>query len=215
MWIYMKMLEHPVCIQRCDLKVAKALYAQYGGPDSELAAALRYMTQRYTMPDERCKALLTDIATEEIGHWEMIGAMIYQLTRDATPGAIKAAGLEGYYAQHDSALYPAGSDGVPFTAAYFQSTGDPVADLTEDMAAEQKARAAYERIMTLTEDPDVLAPLRFLREREVVHFQRFGEALQIVQAKLPPMVQPVPAAANCTCGRQTGRKVCGCGRSVQ
>lgn len=146
--------------------------------------------------------------TEEIGHWEMIGAMIYQLTRNASAQAIRAAGLEDFYAQHDSALYPCGSDGVPFTAAYFQSTGDPVADLSEDMAAEQKARATYERLIFLTDDPDVITPLKFLREREIVHFQRFGEALNYVQNTLDKkLLRERPAC------ERAARK-CGCTRSL-
>ena len=177
MWIYEKKLEHPVKIKNKDLKMAKALMAQYGGPDSELSASIRYLSQRYTMPTGKSKALLTDIGTEELAHVEMIAAMIYQLTRNATPEELKAAGLEGFYTQHDSAIYPADANGVPWTAAYIQSMGDPVTDITEDMAAEQKARATYEHLIDLTDDPDVIQPLKFLWAREIVHFQRFGEAL--------------------------------------
>jgi spore coat protein JC len=177
MWIYEKKLEHPVKIKNKDLKMAKALMAQYGGPDSELSASIRYLSQRYTMPTGKSKALLTDIGTEELAHVEMIAAMIYQLTRNATPEELKAAGLEGFYTQHDSAIYPADANGVPWTAAYIQSMGDPVTDITEDMAAEQKARSTYEHLIDLTDDPDVIQPLKFLWAREIVHFQRFGEAL--------------------------------------
>lgn len=177
MWIYEKRLEYPVNIRSKDLKMAKALFAQYGGPDGELSAALRYLTQRYTMPTGKSKALLTDIGTEEMAHVEMIATMIYQLTRDATPEELKEAGLAGYYAQNDSALYWVDANGVPWNASYIRALGDPVADLHEDMAAEQKARATYEHLIRLTDDPDVIQPLKFLWAREIVHFQRFGEAL--------------------------------------
>lgn len=177
MWIYEKKLEFPVKIKNKDLRMAKFLMAQYGGPDSELSASIRYLSQRYTMPTSKTKGLLTDIGTEELAHVEIIATMIYQLTKDATPDELKAAGLGGYYAEHDKAIYPADANGVPWTGAYVQSIGDPVTDLTEDMAAEQKARSTYEHLIDLTDDPDVIAPLRFLWAREVVHFQRFGEAL--------------------------------------
>lgn len=181
MWIYQKKLEYPVNITCPDLNMAKALFAQYGGPDSELAAGMRYLTQRFTMPDDRCRATLNDIGSEELAHWEMIGTMIHQCMRGASIEDIKAAGLAGYYTMHDHSVFPADPNGVPFTAAYIQSTGDPIADLTEDMAAEQKARVTYEHLMTLTTNRELLDPLRFLREREIVHFQRFGECLEIVQ----------------------------------
>ena len=162
--------------------MAKALRAQYGGPDSELGASMRYLTQRFSMPDNRVRATCNDIGTEELAHWEMIGTMIYQCMRGASLAEIEAAGLLGYYTMHDHGVYPADPNGVPFTASYIQCTGDPVADLVEDLAAEQKARATYEHLMTLTENPQLLGPLHFLREREIVHFQRFGECLEIVQA---------------------------------
>lgn len=181
MWIYQKMLQYPVNITRPDLRMAKSLFAQYGGPDSELAAGLRYLTQRYSMPIDRCRATLTDIGTEELGHWEMIGTMIFQCMRGATMDQIKAAGLAGYYTMHSKGIYPADPNGVPFTSSYIACTGDPIADITEDMAAEQKARATYEHLMTQTDNPEIIDPLRFLREREVVHFQRFGECLSILQ----------------------------------
>lgn len=184
MWIYEKKLQYPVNIKKKDVKMAKVMMTQYGGPDGELSAALRYLTQRYTMPTGKSKALLTDIGTEELAHVEMIAAMIYQLIRDATPEELQAGGLGGFYAQHNHALYWNDANGVPWTAAYVQSQGDPVADLHEDLAAEQKARATYERLITLTDDPDVIDPLRFLRQREVIHFQRFGEALNDVQFHL-------------------------------
>jgi len=175
MWKYEKKLEYPVNIKRKDLKMAKALFSQYGGPDSELSAALRYMNQRYTMPDDKGKALLTDIATEELAHLEMIAAMVYQLMQGATIEELKAADLGGTFAQHDSGLFPTDANGVPWTAAYIETTGDHIADLESNMAAEQRARATYEHLMDMTNDPDVLAPLSFLRQREVVHYQRFKE----------------------------------------
>ena len=175
MWTYEKKLEYPVNITNKDLKLAKALYSQYGGPDSELSAALRYLNQRYTMPDEKGKALLTDIATEELAHLEMIAAMIYQLMKGATIEEIKKEGLIGNFTQHNSGLFINDANGIPFTSAYIDTTGDHIADLESDMAAEQRARATYEHLMDLTNDPSVLAPLAFLREREVVHYQRFKE----------------------------------------
>lgn len=181
MWVYSKKLQFPVNIRKNDLRIAKLLYAQYGGPDSELSAGIRYLSQRYSMLDDRCKALLTDIGTEEMAHWEMLGTMIYQLTRNVSASMLKASGLDQNYVQHGLGVYPADASGVPWTAAYIAVSGDPVVDLSEDMAAEQKARITYEHLMNLTDDPDVISPLRFLREREVVHFQRFGEALNIVQ----------------------------------
>lgn len=181
MWIYQKKLEYPVNITIPDPKMAKLLLAQYGGPDSELGAGLRYLTQRFTMPDNRCRATLNDIGTEELAHWEMLGTMIYQCLRGASHKEIEAAGLAGYYTMHNHGVYPADPNGVPFTAAYIQCTGDPIADLVEDLAAEQKARATYEHLMALTDNVEVLRPLQFLREREIVHYQRFGECLNIVQ----------------------------------
>ena len=181
MWIYEKRLQHPVDIKKGDLKMAKVIMAQLGGPDSELAAALRYLSQRFSMPTGKTKALLTDIGTEEMAHLEMIGTMVYQLMKGSTPAEIKAAGLEGFHTKHDHGIYPADANGIPWTAAYIQSIGDPVTDLYEDLAAEQKARTTYEHLMNLTNDPDVLKPLGFLWQREIVHFQRFGEALNEVQ----------------------------------
>ena len=175
MWLYEKKLEYPVNIKRKDLKMAKAMLSQYGGPDSELSAATRYLNQRYTMPDEKGFALLTDIGTEEIGHWEMIGTIVKQLMKGATVEELKANGLEGIYAQHDGATFITDANGVPFTTAYIEASGDFRADLESDMAAEQRARATYEHLMDLTNDPDVLGPLSFLRQREIVHYQRFKE----------------------------------------
>ena len=175
MFSYQKRLQYPVNIRKKDLRMAKYLITQYGGSNGELAAALRYLNQRYTMPDNRGKALLTDIGTEELAHIEMISTMIYQLMKDATMEEIKAAWLDAHYAEHNRALYPTDANGMPFTVTYFATTGDPIADLQEDMAAEQKARAVYENLIDLTTDPDVIAPLLWLRQREVVHFARFKE----------------------------------------
>lgn len=175
MWTYSKKLQYPVSIKSKDLAMAKYIITQFGGSNGELGATLRYLTQRYTMPDDKGKALLTDIGTEELAHMEMISAMVYQLTKDATMDEIKAAGLEAHYTEHGVSLYPTDANGVPFTVSYFAVTGDPVADLAEDMAAEQKARATYENLMNLTNDPDLLAPLSFLRQREIVHYERFKE----------------------------------------
>ena len=175
MWKYEKMLQYPINIKKKDLRMAKYLVTQYGGSNGELAAAWRYLNQRYTMPDEKGKALLTDIGTEELAHVEMISAMIYQLTKDATMDELRAAGLDTNYAEHGISLYPTDVNGVPFTVAYFAATGDPVADLSEDMAAEQKARAVYENLINLTNDMDVIGPLLYLRQREIIHFNRFKE----------------------------------------
>ncbi len=175
MWKYEKRLQYPININRKDLQMAKYLVEQYGGANGEMAAALRYLNQRYTMPDERGKALLSDIGTEELAHIEMICTMIYQLTKNATVDELKAAGLGANYAGHRDALYPTDATGNPFTVTYFAATGDPIADLYEDMAAEQKARAVYENLITMTDDPNVIGPLLWLRQREVVHFNRFKE----------------------------------------
>lgn len=184
MWIYDKKLEYPVKIKTPNPKMAKYIITQYGGPDGELGASIRYLSQRFSMPTEQAKSILNDIGTEELAHLEMVGAMVYQLTRNVPAKVLEKEGLGAYYVDHDTAIYPVSAAGVPFTASYLQSKGDPIADLYEDLAAEQKARATYEYLIKLSDDPDILDPLRFLREREVVHFQRFGEALRIVQDKL-------------------------------
>lgn len=183
MWIYEKRLEHPVRITKPNPLMAKLLMAQYGGPDSELGAGLRYLTQRYSMTDERVIATLSDIGTEELAHWEMLAAMIHQCMQGATCKELDAAGLAGYYVIHNHGVFPVDPNGVPFTTAYIACTGDPIADLSEDMAAEQKARVTYENLMNMTDNPQILEPLYFLREREVVHYQRFGECLEIVQGR--------------------------------
>lgn len=175
MWTYSKKLQYPISIKNKDLKMAKYIITQFGGPNGELAASMRYISQRYTMPVKKGKALLTDIGSEELGHMEMVSTIVYQLTQGATMDEIKAAGLQSYYTEHGCSLYPVDANGVPFTAAYFAATGDPVADIAEDMAAEQKARAVYENLMDQTNDPDILAPLSFLRQREIVHYERFRE----------------------------------------
>ena len=180
MWVYQKTLQHPVNIKNMDLKMAKYLITQFGGPNGELAASLRYLSQRYTMPTGKTRALLTDIGTEELAHVEMIASMVYQLTADATPEQLKAAGLGTNYAQNGFGIYPSDANGVPFTTAYIAVMGDPVTDLHEDMAAEQKARTTYDNILTLVKDNEVADPIKFLRAREIVHFQRFGEALRMV-----------------------------------
>lgn len=175
MWKYEKKLQYPVNIKKKNVQMAKYIITQNGGANGELGATLRYLNQRYTMPDERGKAVLSDIATEEMAHMEIISAMVYQLLDGATPEELKTAGLGSQYTEHGNAVYPQNADGMPFTAAYFAVTGDPLADLAEDMAAEQKARATYENLMNLTDDEDILAPLSFLRQREVIHYERFKE----------------------------------------
>ena len=181
MWYYVKTLEYPINLKSCDLNMAKLIITQYGGPDGELGAALRYLNQRYTMPTNKSKGLLTDIGTEEMGHVEMLGTMVYQLMENASIEQIKAAGLDGHYADHGKALFYTDATGNPWTATYIQAKGDVIADIHEDMAAEQKARATYEWLINLTDDHDIKKILGFLREREVVHYQRFGEALMDIQ----------------------------------
>lgn len=183
MFKYEKTLEYPINIRKKDLKMAKLLVAQFGGPDGELGASLRYLTQRFSMPDDRGKALLSDIGTEELGHVEMICTMIHQLIEGASIDEIKAAGLDAWYTEHNKGVYPMDASGVPFTAAYIASTGNPIVDLQEDLAAEEKARATYENLMDLTNDESLLAPLSFLRQREVVHYIRFKELLEYYKQK--------------------------------
>ena len=180
MWRYEKRLQFPVKIQPPNARLAKAIVSQLGGPDGELAASLRYLSQRYAMPTRENMALLTDIGTEELAHMEIISAIIRQLTQNLTLDQIRAQGFDDYYVDHTLGIWPQAASGAAFTAAYFQSKGDPITDLSEDMAAEQKARTTYENLIRLADDPDVLAPLRFLREREIVHYQRFGEALRSI-----------------------------------
>lgn len=175
MYSYVKLTNFPVNIKKKDLKMAKYIITALGGSAGELAAALRYFSQKFTMPDERGKALLNDIATEELGHCEMIGTIVSQLTKDATVKELEDAGLGSMYVEHGKGIFPVNANGVDFTASYFASTGDPIVDLSEDMAAEQKARISYEHLINLATDEDVIAPLLFLRQREVIHFNRFKE----------------------------------------
>ena len=185
MWTYNKMLQYPIDIKCKDPKLAKVIISQYGGPDGELAASLRYLSQRFGMPDQNSKAVLNDIGTEELAHLEMVGTIVHQLTKDASIEEIENAGLSAYYTDHGLDVYPSSAAGVPFTAAYIAAKGDPIANLQEDLAAEQKARATYEKLINLSRDnKEVVEVLKYLREREVVHFQRFGEALRGVQDKL-------------------------------
>ncbi|WP_134158383.1 manganese catalase family protein [Alicyclobacillus sacchari] len=180
MWIYEKKLQYPVRVSKCDPRLAKMLIEQYGGADGELSAALRYLNQRYSIPD-KVIGLLTDIGTEEFAHLEMIATMVYKLTKDATPEQLRAAGLADHYVNHSHALFYHDAAGNPWTATYIQAKGDPIADLYEDIAAEEKARATYQWIIDNTDDPDIVDSLRFLREREVVHSLRFREAVEILK----------------------------------
>lgn len=184
MFVYEKKLQYPVNIKQTNPKLAKIIITQYGGPDGELGASLRYLSQRFTMPIPELKGVLTDIGTEELGHLEMIGAIVYQLTKDMTEEDVKKAGFEDYFVDHTAGIYPQGASGTPFTAAALQSKGDAITDLHEDMAAEQKARTTYDNILRFCDDYDVKDAIRFLRAREVVHYQRFGEALRLITDKL-------------------------------
>ena len=184
MWTYEKRLQFPVKITKTCPKTAQLIISQYGGPDGELSASMRYLSQRYTMPVKTVGGLLTDIGTEELAHMEIICAMVYQLTRDLTVEQAQAAGFDAYYIDHTKALWPQAAAGVPFTSLEFQSKGDAIADLTEDLAAEQKARVVYDNLLRMITDPEVREPLKFLRTREIVHFQRFGEALEKTKERL-------------------------------
>lgn len=184
MWAYEKRLQYPVNIKNPNPKLAKLIITQLGGPDGETGAAMRYLSQRYSMPYSKVKATLTDIGTEELGHMEIVSAIVYQLTRNLTPEQIKQSGFDTYFVDHTTGIYPIAASGTPFSATTFQSTGDVITDLTEDLAAEQKARLTYDNILRLVDDNDVKDPIRFLRQRELVHFQRFGESLRITQDNL-------------------------------
>ena len=184
MWTYEKRLQFPVKITQTCPKTAKLIISQYGGPDGELSASLRYLSQRYSMPVKAVGGLLTDIGTEELAHMEMICAMVYQLTKNLTPEQVKEEGFDAYYIDHTTGLWPQAASSLPFCATEFQSKGDAIADLTEDLAAEQKARVVYENLLRVVRDPEVREPLKFLRAREIVHFQRFGEALERTKDKL-------------------------------
>lgn len=184
MFVYEKELQYPVRITRPDPRMAAAIVSQYGGPDGELGASLRYLSQRFSMPDPRIKGLLTDVGVEELGHLEIVGAMIYQLTKGMCENDLKQGGFDAYFTDHTLGVYPQSAAGQPFTAAYIGVKGDPVTDLHEDLAAEQKARTTYENLLHLADDPDVKDVLRYLRQREIVHYQRFAEALGMVRDRL-------------------------------
>ncbi len=184
MWQYEKKLQYPVNIKNSNPKMAQLIISQYGGPDGEGGAALRYLSQRYTMPYPELKAILTDIGTEELAHLEIVSAIVYQLTRNLSEKDILNSGFAPYFTDHTTGIYPIAASGEAFSALTFQSTGDTLADLHEDLAAEQKARTTYDNLLRLVDDPDVREPLKFLREREIVHYQRFGEGLRIATDRL-------------------------------
>ena len=184
MWIYEKKLQYPVKIKNPNPLYAQIIISQVGGPDGELGASMRYLQQRYSMPYKEVVGILTDVGTEELAHIEMVSAIIYQLTKDLSMDEIKASGFDKYYVDHTLGLWPQSAGGVPFSSTFFQSKGDPITDLTEDLAAEQKARTTYDNILRTIHDPEICDPIRFLRAREIVHFQRFGESLRIVQDHL-------------------------------
>ena len=184
MWIYEKKLEFPVHIKEPNPKLAQLIISQYGGPDGEAGASFRYLSQRYSMKDRRIAGVLTDVGTEELAHLEIVGAMVHQLTRDLTPEEIEKSGFAPYYVDHTLGVWPQAAGGIPFNACEFQVKGDPITDLMEDLAAEQKARSVYDNLLRLISEPDIVEPLRFLRAREIVHFQRFGEALNITREGL-------------------------------
>ena len=184
MFCYEKILQYPINIKKPNPLYAKIIISQYGGPDGELGASLRYLSQRFAMPWGELQGLLTDIGTEELGHLEMIGTLVYQLTRNLSCEDIKKNGFDAYFVDHTTGVYPASAAGVPFTAAYLQSKGDVITDLHENLAAEQKARTTYDNILRLVDDPDVCDVIKFLRAREVVHYQRLGEGLRIATDKM-------------------------------
>lgn len=184
MFIYEKKLQYPVKITTPNPKLAAVIITQYGGPDGELGASLRYLSQRFSMPYPELKGLLTDIGTEELGHLEMVGTIVHQLTRNLSEDQIKTAGFDAYFVDHTTGIYPQFASGTPWTAATMQSKGDLITDLTEDLAAEQKARTTYDNILRLSDDPDVNDVIKFLRAREIVHFQRFGEGLRLAREKM-------------------------------
>lgn len=184
MWRYEKRLQCPVNIKEPNAKIAKYIMSQYGGPDGEIGASMRYLSQRYTMPYGEQKAVLTDIGTEELAHMEIVAAIVHQLTKNLTAEELEAQGFGPYYIDHTTGIWPQAAAGIPFNACEFQSKGDPITDLFEDLAAEQKARTTYDNILRVVKDPDVCDPIRFLRKREIIHFQRFGEALRGLQDRL-------------------------------
>lgn len=184
MFVYEKKLQYPIKVKNTNPRLAAAIISQYGGPDGELGASLRYLSQRYSMPYPELKGLLTDIGTEELGHLEMVGTLVHQLTRDLTQEQIKTAGFDTYFVDHTAGVYPQFASGYPWSASTMQVTGDVIGDLSEDLAAEQKARVTYDNILRLSDDPDVSDVIKFLRAREVVHFQRFGEALRLAKDRM-------------------------------
>ena len=184
MWIDEKKLQDPVNIKKPNAKYAQIIISQLGGPDGELAASTRYLSQRYSMPDNKVVGILTDVGTEELAHVEMISAILHQLTKNLTPEEISRSGFDKYFIDHTVGVYPVAAAGVPFDSKYIGVKGDPLADINEDLAAEQKARVTYDNLLRLIDDPDVRDPLKFLREREIVHYQRFGDALRLTQEKL-------------------------------
>ncbi len=184
MWTYEKKLQYPVKIKRPNPALAKFIISQYGGPHGEIGASLRYLSQRTSMPNRQVAGILNDIGTEELSHLEMVQTIVHQLTKGMTIEQIKEAGMEAYFVDHTAGVFPQFASGMPFTAATFSVSGDAIADLQEDLAAEQKARLTYDNILRLADDPDVIDPIRFLRAREIVHFQRFGEGLRIIQDEL-------------------------------
>lgn len=184
MFNYVKRLQYPINIKHPDPKAAAIIISQYGGPDGELGASLRYLSQRYSMPYAELKGLLTDIGVEELGHLEMIGTIVHQLTKNLTESQIENSGFAPYFVDHTTGVYPTAASGSPWSAASIEVTGDPITDINENLAAEQKARVTYDNILRLVDDPDVIEPIKFLREREIVHYQRFGEGLRIITDKL-------------------------------
>ena len=184
MWQYQKKLQYPINIKKPDAKLAQLIISQYGGPDGELGASLRYLSQRFAAPYAEVKGLLTDIGTEELAHLEMVGTIVHQLTRNLSDEQIKTGGFDAYFIDHTNGIYPNSAGGIPFNAMAIASKGDIITDLHEDLAAEQKARTTYDNILRISDDPDVNDVIKFLREREVVHFQRFGEAVQLLREKL-------------------------------
>ncbi|MBR4950045.1 MAG: manganese catalase family protein [Clostridia bacterium] len=184
MWTYEKRLQYPVNIKNPNPKAAKIIMSQLGGPDGELGASMRYLSQRYTMPYKQVTGILTDVGTEELAHLEIVSAILYQLTKNLSIEQIKQSGFDAYFVDHTTGIWPSAASGMPFTSVCFASKGDVITDLHEDMAAEQKARTTYDNILRLVDDPDIIDPIKYLREREIVHYQRFGESLRIAQEHL-------------------------------
>ena len=210
MWNYEKRLQFPVNIKKPDARAAQVIMSQYGGPDGELSASMRYLSQRFSMTNRIAMGTLNDIGTEELAHLEMVGTIVHQLTRNLSMEEIEKSGFAPYYVDHTVAVWPQAAGGIPFNACEFQSKGDPITDLFEDMAAEQKARTTYDNILRLVDDPDIIEPIRFLRAREIIHFQRFGEVLRTVQEELdsknfyafnPSFDMPCKASCRDNCNR--------------